>query len=345
MAILNKNKGGVYTIAEMSANHAGSLGRALEIARAAKESGADCLKIQTYTAEAMTIDCDNEYFIVKGGLWDGYKLYDLYKEAATPYEWQAEIKKECDKIGIDFLSTPFDEAGADFLEELGVDTYKVASFELVHIPLIRHIARKGKPMIVSCGMGELEEIHDAVDAMLGEGLGKEKITLLKCTSEYPANTSEMNLLTIPDMITRFGTRVGLSDHSIGTLAPITAVALGATVIEKHFCLSRSIKNPDSEFSTEPGEFAEMVKAVKAASEARGEAQYGPMRGEKQSTVFRRSIFATSDIAAGETFTKDNIQIIRPGYGIKPKHYEDLIGKASKALYNCGEPIQPNEIEL
>lgn len=343
MSFLHKSNTTVYTIAEMSANHAGSLENALDIVRAAKKSGADCLKIQTYTADSLTIDCDKDYFKIKGGLWDGYTFYDLYEKAATPYEWQASIKAECDQVGIDFLSTPFDEAGADFLESLGVDAYKIASFELTHIPLLRHIAKKGKPMIVSCGMGTVEEIQDAVDVMTSEGLSREQIVLLKCTSEYPAKVSEMNLITIPDMIACLGTRVGLSDHSIGSVASVAAVALGATVIEKHFCLSRKIKNPDSDFSTEPEEFAEMVTAVKDAHAARGGVFYGPTERESESILFRRSVFAVRDMAKGEIFTKDNIQVIRPAYGIKPKYYGGLLGKKCKASYRRGEPIPIGEL--
>jgi len=345
MSILTSKENSIYTIAEMSANHSGSLDRAIEIVKAAKDSGADCLKIQTYMAESLTIDCDNDYFHINSGMWDGYNLYQLYKEAATPYEWQADIKKECDKIGIDFLSTPFDEVGADFLETLDVKAYKIASFELVHIPLIKHIAKKRKPMIISCGMGTVEEIQDAIDAIVGEGLHKEKITLLKCTSEYPAKTEDMNLLTITDMIERFGTKVGLSDHSIGATAPVTAVALGATVIEKHFCLSRDIKNPDSNFSTEPAEFKEMVEAVNAVNNARGEVRYGPTENEASSVKFRRSIFAVKDIDKGELFTKDNIRIIRPGHGIAPKNYENLIGAKAKNKYERGQPIKYEDISL
>ena len=338
MSMFDNKHGKIYTIAEMSANHAGSYENALDIVRAAKKAGADCLKIQTYTADSMTIDCDNKYFRINGGLWDGYALYDLYKEAATPLEWQQDIKDECDRIGIDFLSTPFDVSSVDFLEELGVKAYKIASFELVDIPLIRYTAKKGKPMLVSTGMGSLEEIEDAVETMLSEGLTKEQIILLKCTSEYPAEFSNMNLFTIADMKKRFGVRVGLSDHSMGVLAPIAAVTLGACVVEKHFCLSRSIKNPDSDFSAEPDEFAEMVKAVNNAAAARGTAFYGAQGREKDSMVFRRSIFAVKDIAQGEIFTPENIRVIRPGQGLAPKYYNAVLGKKSKREYRRGDPL-------
>lgn len=339
MNLLSKVKNGVYCIAEMSANHAGKLDNALEIVRAAKMSGADCLKIQTYTADSMTINCDNEYFRIEEGLWKGYTLYDLYQEAATPYEWQQAIKNECDAAGIDFLSTPFDEESVDFLEELGVEAYKVASFELTDIPLIEYIAKKNKPMILSCGMGSLEEITDAIDTITQSGLSKDKIILLKCTSEYPAKIEDMNLATIPDMKKRFGVTVGLSDHSLGTLAPTVAVALGARVIEKHFCLSRKIENPDSGFSSEPKEFKEMVEAVSSALSVCGMPLYSPSGDEKESLAYRRSIFAVKDISFGEVLTKDNIRIIRPGYGLEPKHYASLLGKQSAREYTRGSPIQ------
>jgi pseudaminic acid synthase len=339
MTLMDKIKNSVYTIAEMSANHAGDIGNALKIVHAAKESGADCLKIQTYTADSLTIDCSNEYFQIKdGGLWDGYALYDLYKKAATPYDWQPMIKAECDKIGIDFLSTPFDEAGADFLEDMGVEAYKTASFELVHIPLIKHIAKKGKPMIVSCGMGSESDIMDAIDAMLGEGLSKEQIILLKCTSEYPAHFEDMNLLTIPDMERKFGCTVGFSDHSMGSAAAVTAVALGARLVEKHFCLSRAIKNPDSDFSVEPHEFSAMVNDVNAAFRARGKISYEPSEREGASTVFRRSLFAVSDIKKGEPFTAQNVRAIRPGFGIKPKFLDDVLRMKAARSIKRGMPL-------
>lgn len=341
MSLLNKISSSVYIIAEMSANHAGKLENALKIVHAAKAAGADCLKIQTYTADTMTIDCDNEYFQIHGGLWNGYKLYKLYAEAATPWEWQIDIKSECDKIGIDFLSTPFDKTSADFLEGLGVEAYKIASFELVDIPLLRHVAKKHKPMIVSCGMGSVEEIQDAVTAMLEEGLTREQIVLLKCTSEYPANIADMNLATITDLQNRFGTKVGLSDHSIGTLAPIAAVALGASVIEKHFCLSRKLRNPDSDFSTEPQEFADMVAAVNQTRLVCGKVSYKLSEAEKASTAFRRSIFAVRDIAEGESFTDENIRIIRPGCGMLPKYYSNMLGTKSQKSYKAGTPL--NEV--
>ena len=344
MPLLDKIQNGVYIVAEMSANHAGDFENALKLVHTAKDAGADCLKIQTYTADSLTIDCDGDEFKIKGGLWDGYNLYQLYSEAATPYSWQADIKTECERIGIDFLSTPFDENGADFLESLGVEAYKVASFELVHIPLIKHIARKGKPMIVSCGMGSIEEIGEAVDAILGEGLSNEQIILLKCTSEYPASFEDMNLLTIPDMRMRFGCRVGFSDHSMGSVAPISAVALGACLIEKHFCLSRAIKNPDSEFSMEPQEFAEMVQSIRDTEKLLGTSTYDLGNSEETSSVFRRSLFAVKDIQQGEFFSDNNVRCIRPGYGMKPKYFNSIIGKRAACRINRGTPMNKELIQ-
>lgn len=338
--VLN-GRNGVYFIAEMSANHAGSLNNALAIVRAAKDAGADCLKIQTYTADTLTIDCDNEYFRIKGGLWDGYNLYGLYREAGTPWEWHRAIQQECEREGLDFLSTPFDRTAVDFLGELGVSSYKIASFELVDIPLIEYVASRGKPMIISCGMGSPEEIQDAVDACKRQG--NDQIVLLKCCSEYPANYDDMNLATIPDMKTRFGVRVGLSDHSMGSLAAVVGISMGACIVEKHFCLNRSIKNPDSDFSMEPEEFAKMVADCKIAASIRGCVSYELTEAEKASTVFRRSIFAVRNITAGETFTSDNVRCIRPGYGLKPKYYDKLLHKMSKKEYQRGEPIDEEEI--
>ncbi len=336
MNVFDKLTSGVYCIAEMSANHAGSLENALGIVRAAKEAEADCLKIQTYTADTMTLDCDSEHFKIKGGLWDGYRLYDLYGEASTPWEWHGAIQEECKKAGLDFLSTPFDPTAVDFLEELGVEFYKIASFELVDIPLIEYAASKGKPMIISCGMGSPEEIQDAADACKRQG--NEQIVLLKCCSEYPASFADMNLATIPDMQKRFGVPVGLSDHSAGSLGAVVGVSLGACVVEKHFCLSRAIKNPDSEFSMEPDEFAQMVADCKAAARIRGRASYALTENEKASTVFRRSLFAVKDIAAGEVFTAENVRSIRPGYGLAPKFYGALLGKKAPRGIKRGEPL-------
>ena len=344
MNLLNKTDVGVYFIAEMSANHAGSLDNALAIIKSAKDSGADCLKIQTYTPDTMTLNCDSDLFKIKGGLWDGYSLYELYKKAYTPWEWHVPIKRECERLGLDFLSTPFDKTAVDFLEELGVGFYKIASFELTDIPLIEYTASKRKPMIISCGMGSETEIGEAVAACGRQG--NSQVFLLKCTSEYPANYANMNLSVIADMRDKFGVKVGLSDHSVadgGSLAPIVAASLGACVIEKHFCLSRGLGNPDSEFSSEPHEFREMVRLVNKAVEIRGRVDYSLSDSEKSSTVFRRSVFAVRGIAKGEDFSEANIRVIRPSHGLKPKHYNELLNKTSKKSYEYGEPINENEI--
>lgn len=330
------NNGETYIIAEMSANHAGRLDYALEIVRKAAAAGADCVKIQTYTADTLTIDCDNEYFKIKGGLWDGYKLHDLYKEANTPWEWHQAIKEECEKCGVDFLSTPFDRTAVDFLDELGEEAYKIASFEMPDIPLIEYAASKGKPMIISCGMGRPEEIQDALDAC--HNVGNDRVVFLKCCSEYPANWEDMHLGNIPDMKKRFNVPIGLSDHSAGSIGAIVGVTLGAQVVEKHVCLSRDIKTADSEFSMTVDEFESLVRDIRNAEKIKQGPVYDLTEKEKSSTVFRRSLFAVEDIAEGEPITEKNVRSIRPGYGIAPKYLKELIGKPAKRSIKRGEPI-------
>lgn len=325
----------VYFIAEMSANHGGSLETALQIVREAADAGADCLKIQTYTANSLTIDCDKEPFKIKGGLWDGYKLYDLYVDAATPYEWTSAIKEECEKCGMDFLSTPFDFNAVDFLENINAEAYKIASFELVDIPLIEYAAAKHKPMIMSCGMASVDEIQDAVDAC--KRMGNEQIVLLKCCSEYPAPWADMKLLNIPDMKERFDLPIGLSDHSAGSLGAVVGTTLGACVIEKHVKID-GVESADAAFSMTMSEFKKMVGDVKAAKLMCAGPDYSLTPGEKASTVFRRSLFAVKDIKAGEEFTTENVRSIRPGNGIKPKYYSELIGTKAKRDIAFGEPI-------
>ena len=332
----------IYMIAEMSANHAGSLARAKEIIHAAKESGADCIKIQTYTPDTLTIDCHNEYFQVENGTWQGENLYGLYGKAYTPWEWQGALKEEAEKAGIDFLSTPFDTTSVDFLEELGLQFYKIASFEMVDLPLIEYAASKGKPLIISTGMGTVEEIREAVEAARRTGNGQ--IALLRCSSVYPAEPKDMNLNTIPDMKRRFGLPVGLSDHSMGFLSAVTAAALGAKIIEKHFCLSREIENPDASFSMTPEEYSRMVKEVRAVEEALGQPSYGVSPKEESSMVFRRSIFAVKDIPKGEALTGENIRIIRPGYGLKPKYYGDVLGMRADRELKRGTPLSFEALE-
>lgn len=334
---INNNE--LYFIAEMSANHGGSLSNALEIVRRAKNAGADCLKIQTYTADTMTIDSDKPDFQIEGGLWDGYNLYDLYKTALTPYEWHAPIKQECERVGIDFLSTPFDHSSVDFLEELGVEAYKIASYELVDIPLIKYVASKHKPMIISVGMGSIEEIQECIDACKSQG--NEQIILLKCCSEYPAPWKDMKLGNIPDMRKRWGYPVGLSDHSFGSLGAVVGVSLGACVIEKHVKLD-GVKSADSEFSMPMAEYQDMIEACRNAKMIAAGPDYTLTESEQASTVFRRSIYAVSDIKEGQEFTEENVRVIRPGYGLKPKYYEELTGSKAKRDIERGDAIRQED---
>lgn len=342
MKLFEKMKDSVYIIAEMSANHAGKIEHAFRIIEEAANAGADCVKIQTYTADTLTIDCDRAEYKIKGGLWDGYNYYQLYKEAYTPWEWQPELKEKCREAGVDFLSTPFDRTAVDFLERMGTEFYKIASFELVDIPLIEYTAGKGKPVIISCGMGSVEEIEEALDACRRQK--NEQIVLLKCCSQYPARYEDMNLSVIPDMKKRFGVPIGLSDHSMGSLAPVTAVALGAKVIEKHVCLSRKIENPDAGFSMEMEEFAKMAEDVRSAEKLLGQPSYDLTKHEKNGLYARRSLAAVRPIAQGEPFTVENVRSIRPASGIKPKYYQDILGKRAKKAYEFGEPILKSELD-
>lgn len=332
-----------FIIAEMSANHCGDLNLAKEIISAAKSTGADAVKIQTYTADTLTLDCRSEIFKIKGTLWDGKYLYDLYKEACTPWEWQRELKEYADSIGIPLFSTPFDASAANFLEELNVPMYKIASFEAFDYNLIRYVASKQKPMIISTGVSTIEEMQGAIDACKSEG--NNDITLLKCTSAYPSKLSDMNLSTIPDMIRRFGpqeVKIGLSDHSMSLAVPITAVAMGARVIEKHFTLDRSLGGADSGFSLNVSEFSEMVKCVREAEEAIGVPNYSvDMKNRK----FARSLFASKDIKKGEVFSPENVRSIRPSDGLHPKYYDSIIGKAASCDIKFGSPLRTEYIEI
>ncbi len=342
MKLYEKMKDSVYIIAEMSANHGGDINNAYKIIEEAAKAGADCVKIQTYTADTLTIPCDKEAFKIKGGLWDGYTYYDLYKEAFTPWEWQADIKKKCEEVGVDFLSTPFDTTAVDFLEEIGVEFYKIASFELVDIPLIEYTASKGKPMVMSCGMASIEEIEDAVAACKRQG--NDQIVLLKCCSQYPAKYEDMNVSVIPDMMERFKLPIGLSDHSMGSLAPVVAVSLGAKVIEKHIKLDDdTVESADSGFSMTMTEFAQMVSDVKNAVLIKGNASYDLTDNEISGRKNRRSLFAVKAIKKGEIFTSENVRSIRPSDGLKPKYYSQLIGKAAVKDYEYGDPISEEEL--
>ena len=327
----------VYIVAELSANHSQNFDQAIELTRKAKEAGADAVKLQTYTPDTMTIKCDAPEFLIGGGTpWDGKTLYDLYSEAYMPWEWQPKLKKLADDLGIDLFSTPYDKTAVDFLEEMGVTAYKVASFEIVDIPLIEYIASKGKPMIISTGMATLAEIDEAVQA--AKKAGASQIALLKCTSAYPAPPEEMNLRTIPDLVKKFGVPVGLSDHTMGIAVPVAVVALGACIVEKHFTLSRSIPSPDSAFSLEPQEFEAMVGAIRTAEKALGEVGYELSEAEVKGRVFRRSLFVVKDVKKGEVFTEENVCSIRPGYGLHPRYLKDVLGRRAARDIQRGTPL-------
>lgn len=316
-----------YIIAELSANHNGVLTRALETIDAAARAGADAIKLQTYTADTMTIDCDRPEFLIKGGLWDGYKLYDLYKWAETPFEWHQAMFEHARKRGITVFSTPFDETAVDLLESLNVPAYKVASFEVTDLPLIRYIAKTGKPMIMSTGMASENEIEEAVITAREAGCGD--LVLLHCISSYPAPMDQANLRQMPELARRFGTIAGLSDHTLGTTASVAAVALGACVIEKHFTLSRADKGPDSEFSIEPAEFEKLCQDTRDVWSAIGKVGYERQQAEEGSKVFRRSVYFVRDVAAGSVVTAQDIRRIRPGMGLAPKHFDTLLGRRVK----------------
>lgn len=326
----------VYIIAEMSANHCGDTETAKKLIHAAKQAGADCVKLQTYTPDTLTIDCDNQYFTIDGGLWEGENLYSLYKRAYTPWEWHYDLKQDAQNAGIDFLSTAYDKTSVDFLCELDIPAFKIASFELVDIPFLQYAASKGKPMILSTGMATLGEIEEAVNAIKGQG--NQDITLLKCASAYPASVEEMNLSTIPGLQAAFSLPVGLSDHSVGSLAAMTAVALGARVVEKHICLDRDSGSPDAAFSMTPEDFRKMVDDVRMVEKSLGQVQYGPTAQEVQNVVFRRSIFVVKDIPAGEPLTDGNIAVIRPGYGLHPKYWDAVLGQRALRDLKKGEPL-------
>lgn len=327
----------VYTIAEISANHNQDYDEAVRIMRAAKEAGADAVKLQTYTPNTLTIDCDKEEFrIGEGSLWEGLNLYDLYSEAYTPWEWYPKLKEVASDLKMDIFSTAFDPTAVDFLEEMNVPVHKVASFEIVDIPLIEKMARTGKPLIISTGMATLGEIEEAV--LAARKAGASEIALLKCTSAYPAPPEEMNLRTIPHLSEAFGVPVGISDHTLGIEVPIAAVALGACIVEKHFTLSRSVPGPDSAFSLEPQEFKAMVGAIRVAEKALGRVRYGVSEREAKSRVFRRSLFVVKDVRAGEIFTEENVRSIRPGYGLHPRHLRQILGSRAAADVERGTPL-------
>lgn len=325
-----------YIVAEMSANHNQDFNQAVRILKAAKDAGADAVKLQTFTPDSLAIDCGSEHSRVNGTIWNGRTLYDLYSETAMPWEWQPKLKVIADELDLDLFSTAFDPSAVDFLEDMGVPVHKIASFEIVDIPLIEKMARTGKPLIISTGMATLGEIEDAVQAACNAGAAQ--IALLKCTSAYPALPEEMNLRTIPHLAEAFHIAVGLSDHSLGIAVPVAAVALGACIAEKHFTLSRNIPGPDSAFSLEPKEFKEMADAIRVAEKALGEVHYAVTEHEASSRVFRRSLFVVKDMKESGVFTEENLRSIRPGYGLHPRHIKDLLGRrASKAIAQ-GTPL-------
>lgn len=326
-----------YVIAEMSANHNQDFAQAVALIKAAAEAGADAIKLQTYTADTMTLNERTPLFqIGKGTIWEGRNLHDLYGEAFTPWDWQPKIKQAANDLGLDCFSTPFDFTAVDFLEQMNVPAHKIASFEIVDLPLIRRVAKTGKPMIMSTGMASLAEIDDAVRAF--RTAGGTQLALLKCTSAYPSPAADMNLRTIPHLSESFGVPAGLSDHTLGISVPVAAVALGACIIEKHFTLSRATPGPDSAFSLEPAEFKAMVDAVRTTEQALGRVSYELLKNEKASRVFRRSLFVVADMAAGDVFSEKNVRSIRPGHGLPPKYFDVVLGRKAAASIPRGTPL-------
>lgn len=323
-------------MAEVSANHNHSFDQAVAILKTAKTAGADAVKLQTYRPDTITIDCDNEYFQIKGTIWNGRNLYELYAEAYTPWEWQPKLKEIAEELGLDFFSTPFDDTAVDFLEDMQVPAYKVASFENGDLLLLSKILRTGKPIIMSTGMATLAEIDEAVRTT--RHTPGSQLALLKCTSAYPARPEEMNLSTIPHLEEAFDVPVGLSDHTLGVAIPAAAVTLGACIIEKHLTLSRSTPGPDSAFSLEPDEFKAMVESVRITEKALGRVQYGTVQGEAASRGFRRSLFIVKDIQAGEKFSAVNVRSIRPGHGLHTRYYHNIIGRCASRDVKRGTPL-------
>jgi pseudaminic acid synthase len=332
-----------FIIAELSANHLQNFDIAVDTIKAMKESGADAVKLQTYTPDTITIDSDNEYFQIKqDSLWDGKTLYQLYQEAFTPWEWQPKLKQNAEELGLICFSSPFDKTSVDFLEEMNVPAYKVASFEITDIPLIEYIASKGKPVIISTGIATLADIEEAVHAC--RRMGNDQIALLKCTSAYHAPLEESNLRTIPNIADTFKTVVGLSDHTLGISAPIASVALGAKIIEKHFILDRKMGGPDAAFSIEPHEFKSMVEAVRDVEKALGTVNYDLTEKTRKSREFSRSLFVVKNIKAGESLTEENVRSIRPGFGLHPRYLEQIIGKNARTDVKRGTPLDWDLIE-
>lgn len=333
----------VFIIAELSANHNGSLEIAKKTIKEAKKAGADAIKLQTYTPDTITIKCKSDDFLIKGGLWDGQYLYDLYKTAYTPWEWHEELFKIANDEGLICFSTPFDITAVDFLEELNNPIYKISSFEITDIPLIKYSASKGKPMIISTGIANEEDIQLAVETCREQG--NDQIILLKCTSSYPAPIEDANVSMIPEIAKRFDVISGLSDHSLGIVVPIISVGLGAKVIEKHFILDKSVGGPDAKFSLDKNEFSKMVKAVRDAEKALGKVVFQLTDEQKESRKHSRSLYVIENINKGELFSEKNIRSIRPGFGLHPKYYNNIIGKKSKKVLKKGTPLNLDFIEL
>jgi len=331
-----------YVIAELSANHGGSLETALKSLKVAKDCGADAVKLQTYTADTMTLDSDKPDFVIQGGLWDRKKLYDLYKSAETPYSWHKTIFEAAKEIGITVFSTPFDEIAVEMLEELNTPAYKIASFEIVDLPLIAYVASKGKPMIISTGTASEMEIQEAVETARSNGC--KELVILHCVSSYPAPVNEYNLLQIPLLEKRFNTMVGLSDHTLGTTVSVASVAVGAVIIEKHFILNKKIKSADSEFSLEPIEFKLLCDNVKIAWQALGQKGFNRQDSELNNRIFRRSLYFVKDIERGQKIKPDDIRRIRPGFGIPPKFFNEIIGRKVKNDVESGTPVSWDILE-
>ena len=338
---LSRNSSTVFIIAELSANHNGSLETALETVRAAKRAGADCIKLQTYTADTITIDCRNNDFLIKGTIWDGKNLYELYQEAYTPWEWHSAIMDEAKKVGLICFSSPFDKTAVDFLETLNVPAYKIASFEITDIPLIEYVASKGKPVIISTGIATEEDIELALEAC--KSVGNNDIALLKCTSSYPAPIEEANMVMVRDFSERFGVITGLSDHTMGATVPVVATCFGAKIIEKHFILDRSIGGPDASFSMNEQEFADMVKAVREAEKAIGQVDYSLTEKQAKARDLSRSLYVVKDIKVGEAITEENVRSIRPGFGMHPKHLRDILGKKVNLELKKGDRLKKEDI--
>ena len=325
-----------YVIAELSANHNGDRAQAMRLIKAAKETGADAVKIQTYRADTITLNSDDDAFRIKGGLWDRRTLYDLYEEAHTPWDWHKPMFDYARELGITMFSSPFDPTAVDLLEDLNAPAYKIASFEAVDLPLIRYVASTGKPMIISTGMADAEEIAEAIAAARDGGC--RELAILHCVSGYPAPAEDYNLATIPDMIERFGLVTGLSDHTLDNTTAIASVVLGGAIIEKHFTLDRAGGGPDDSFSLEPAEFTQLCTNAKTAWAARGEVDYGRKSSEQGNVIFRRSLYVTKPIAAGEEITADNVSSVRPGHGLAPKHFDAVIGRRAARDLVFAEPL-------